>query len=118
MPARGPLGGTGADDGGPRLPKERRLLAYRGGSGRNGRRRNETLSADEQAVAMVAAAVGYHRREEKQFWWAHFDRLDAPVEDWSDDRERLHGRSRRVVSRLGEAELRAATRPGRADRHG
>ena len=23
---------------------------------------------------MLAAAVSYHRRERKAFWWAHFDR--------------------------------------------
>jgi predicted RecB family nuclease len=42
--------------------------------------------APEQiAVAMVAAARGYHRREDKPFWWAHFDRLNFPVEEWSDN---------------------------------
>ncbi len=44
------------------------------------------LTADDQAVAMVAAATGYHRREDKQFWWGHFDRLESPVEDWEDVR--------------------------------
>ncbi|MCG2991098.1 hypothetical protein KZ294_26460, partial [Escherichia coli] len=24
--------------------------------------------------------------ERKQFWWEHFDRLAAPMEDWSDTR--------------------------------
>ncbi|MBM7051622.1 AAA domain-containing protein [Rothia sp. ZJ1223] len=47
------------------------------------------LSADEQAVAMVASATGYHRRERKQFWWDHFDRLAAPVEDWAETRNTL-----------------------------
>jgi hypothetical protein len=28
---------------------------------------------------MVAAATGYHRRERKQFWWQHFDRVEAPI---------------------------------------
>lgn len=41
---------------------------------------------DERAIAMVAAATGYHRRERKQFWWQHFDRVEAPVENWSDQR--------------------------------
>ncbi len=36
---------------------------------------------DDRAVAMVAAAVGYHRRERKQFWWEHFDRLDSSAEE-------------------------------------
>ncbi len=45
--------------------------------------------ADRQAVALVAAAVGYHRRERKQFWWSHFDRLAAPVNAWDDSRDVL-----------------------------
>jgi len=42
--------------------------------------------ADGTAAALLAAAVGYHRREEKPFWWAHFGRLSTPVEDWTDTR--------------------------------
>jgi uncharacterized protein len=42
-------------------------------------------SPEQTAVALVAAARGYHRREDKPFWWAHFDRLNFPVEEWSDD---------------------------------
>ncbi|GAA1361590.1 TM0106 family RecB-like putative nuclease [Arthrobacter rhombi] len=42
--------------------------------------------ADHAAVAMVAAATGYHRREDKQFWWGHYDRLESPVEDWEQTR--------------------------------
>lgn len=41
---------------------------------------NRPLSIDEQAVAMVAVATGYHRREAKQFWWEHFDRLESEVD--------------------------------------
>ncbi|TLM84078.1 TM0106 family RecB-like putative nuclease [Pseudarthrobacter sp. NamE5] len=41
---------------------------------------------DERAIALVAAATGYHRRERKQFWWQHFDRVEAPVDTWSDQR--------------------------------
>ncbi len=41
-------------------------------------------TSDQQAVAMVAAAVGYHRREHKPFWWGHFDRLAAPPGEWAD----------------------------------
>ncbi|MFB9712997.1 TM0106 family RecB-like putative nuclease [Arthrobacter methylotrophus] len=44
-------------------------------------------SDDNRAVAMVAAAVGFHRREDKQFWWGHFDRLDRPVSEWEDARD-------------------------------
>ncbi|CQD13153.1 ATPase [Mycobacterium europaeum] len=40
---------------------------------------------EQTAVALLAAARGYHRREDKPFWWAHFDRLNFPVEEWADD---------------------------------
>lgn len=43
-----------------------------------------TRSPEQRAVAMVAAARGYHRREDKPFWWGHFDRLNSPVDEWSD----------------------------------
>ncbi len=43
--------------------------------------------AGRTAVAMVASATGYHRRERKQYWWSHFDRLEAPVEDWEETRD-------------------------------
>ncbi len=34
---------------------------------------------DQQAMALAAAAIEYHRREEKAFWWEHFARqLDEP----------------------------------------
>ncbi|HRW38262.1 MAG TPA: TM0106 family RecB-like putative nuclease, partial [Aquihabitans sp.] len=44
-------------------------------------------TADQQAVAMVAAALEYHRREVLPFWWEHFRRVGAPVEDWEHDGE-------------------------------
>ncbi len=40
---------------------------------------------EQTAVALLAAARGYHRREDKPFWWAHFDRLNFPVDEWADD---------------------------------
>jgi predicted RecB family nuclease len=40
---------------------------------------------EQTAVALVSAARGYHRREDKPFWWAHFDRLNYPVDEWADD---------------------------------
>ena len=39
---------------------------------------------ERRAVAMIAAARGYHRREDKPFWWGHFDRLNSPVDEWGD----------------------------------
>ena len=33
---------------------------------------------------MIAAARGFHKREDKPFWWAHFHRLDNPIDEWAD----------------------------------
>ena len=44
-------------------------------------------SAEQQAYAMTAAALAYHQREEKPFWWAHFHRLATPLEDWGGQRD-------------------------------
>lgn len=41
---------------------------------------------DARAIRMVAATLGYHRRENKPMWWEHFHRLVAPVDDWRADR--------------------------------
>jgi uncharacterized protein len=38
-------------------------------------------------LRMLAACLGYHQREEKPFWWAHFARLREPIEDWSDSKD-------------------------------
>jgi predicted RecB family nuclease len=42
---------------------------------------------DQTAIALAAAAIDFHRREKKSFWWAHYDRLVSPVEDWQDTRD-------------------------------
>ncbi|MCU1547386.1 MAG: nuclease [Arthrobacter sp.] len=42
--------------------------------------------ADRQAVPMLAAAVSYHRRERKAFWWAHFDRCENGPDAHHQDR--------------------------------
>ncbi|MCT7656922.1 TM0106 family RecB-like putative nuclease [Mycobacterium deserti] len=44
----------------------------------------EPRTAEQTAVAMVAAARGFHRREDKPFWWSHFDRVNNPVDEWAD----------------------------------
>jgi uncharacterized protein len=38
------------------------------------------------AYRMAAAAIDYHRREVKSFWWEHYDRLEQPSELWEDTR--------------------------------
>ncbi|QZS55232.1 TM0106 family RecB-like putative nuclease [Rhodococcus opacus] len=50
---------------------------------------SEHREHDQQAAALMAAAVGYHRRERKPFWWAHFDRLVVPHDELSDIRDVL-----------------------------
>nr|WP_244962655.1 bifunctional RecB family nuclease/DEAD/DEAH box helicase [Cryobacterium roopkundense] len=41
---------------------------------------------DQTALALASAAIDYHRREQKSFWWDHFARLSTPVDDWADTR--------------------------------
>jgi predicted RecB family nuclease len=55
------------------------------------------LTDDELAVEMVSAAAGYHRREDKQFWWGHFDRLDRAVDDWPAERNIFVVRSAEII---------------------
>lgn len=52
---------------------------------------------DEQALALVAAAVQYNRRETKPFWWRHFDRLRTPVDEWARQSDVVHLESVRVT---------------------
>ena len=42
-----------------------------------------------QAVALVGAALRYHQREDKPYWWGHFDRLAAHPSDWTERRNVL-----------------------------
>lgn len=71
-----------SDDPDPeRHPAETKLLEFAGPHGRR--------DDDRQAAALLAAAVGYHRRERKPFWWAHFDRLSQPADEWADTRDTL-----------------------------
>ncbi|MBC7590392.1 MAG: TM0106 family RecB-like putative nuclease, partial [Salinibacterium sp.] len=41
---------------------------------------------DAAAYALAAAAIDYHRRENKSFWWEHFARLSEPMDLWADTR--------------------------------
>ncbi|GMA33356.1 AAA domain-containing protein [Litorihabitans aurantiacus] len=73
--------------------------------------------ADTDALALLAAALDYHRREDAPVWRAHFERLTHPIDWWADTRDVLvvddtpvgcevledwsgGGRSRRRVLRL------------------
>ena len=44
-------------------------------------------TGDETALALAAAAIEYHRREAKNYWWEHFNREIAPLEEWADQRD-------------------------------
>ncbi|MFI5510810.1 TM0106 family RecB-like putative nuclease [Mycobacterium sp. NPDC051804] len=57
---------------------ERKLMKFAGDG-------VEARTPEQTAVAMVASARGYHRREDKPFWWSHFDRINNPVDEWSDN---------------------------------
>lgn len=57
---------------------ERRLMKFAGDG-------IDERSPEQTAVAMVSAARGYHKREAKPFWWAHFDRVNNPVDEWADN---------------------------------
>jgi predicted RecB family nuclease len=41
-------------------------------------------SREQTAAALINAARGYYVRERKPHWWAHFDRLISPVDEWAD----------------------------------
>ena len=70
------------------------------GAGRAGEPR-PSGPPDEQAYAMLATALGYHRREHKPFWWEHFDRLR--------DAGRRLGRARATSSVVDSRRGRART---------
>ncbi|WP_245673643.1 AAA domain-containing protein [Nocardia lijiangensis] len=38
----------------------------------------------DHPAALMAAALGYHRRERQPLWYAHADRLSHPVHEWPD----------------------------------
>ncbi|MDT5095855.1 MAG: hypothetical protein QOH60_5218, partial [Mycobacterium sp.] len=78
VPPRGPQPATqgGAIEAADDL--ERTLLTFAGDG-------IEDRTPQQTAVAMIAAAREYHKREDKPFWWSHFDRVNNPVEEWADD---------------------------------
>ena len=58
-------------------------------------------TADQSALALASAAIDYHRREGKSFWWDHFSRLVAPLEDWADTRDVFVVEAAETVRRWG-----------------
>ena len=53
----------------------------------SGPERSTERSAAEQTWAMLAAALDYHRREERSFWWEHFARLRDPLDSWCESKD-------------------------------
>jgi predicted RecB family nuclease len=103
-PANALEGSTAAESGAELTAEEETLRAYL-----DSFPDNRELTADEQSVAMVAAATGYHRRERKQFWWEHFDRLESEVDSWSDQRNVFMVEDTSVVSGWAPPSSRART---------
>ncbi|WP_183093202.1 TM0106 family RecB-like putative nuclease [Nocardioides stalactiti] len=64
---------------------------------RSGPELRANRNAEEQAFAMLANALDYYRRERKQYWWEHFERLSHPIHDWSDTRNVFTVESAEVV---------------------
>ncbi|CAM3449653.1 TM0106 family RecB-like putative nuclease [Nocardioides dubius] len=54
---------------------------------RSGPAQRLNRNPEEQAYAMLATSLDYYRRERKQFWWEHFERLGHPIEDWAQARD-------------------------------
>jgi uncharacterized protein len=82
--AEGPLPETDADELEPSVTRDA-LLMLAHGEGFRGQDR----SPDQTAAAFAAAAIDYHRREQKSFWWGHFFRLEYPMDEWQDTRDVL-----------------------------
>ncbi|HKV22350.1 MAG TPA: TM0106 family RecB-like putative nuclease, partial [Mycobacterium sp.] len=55
-----------------------RLMAF-AGDGVSAQR-----TPEQTAAALLNAARGYCQRERKPYWWAHFQRLNHPVDEWGD----------------------------------
>nr|WP_324188917.1 AAA domain-containing protein [Nocardia cyriacigeorgica] len=47
-------------------------------------RRTDAESSARHVASLMAAALGYRRRERQPLWWAHADRLNHPVDEWSE----------------------------------
>jgi hypothetical protein len=42
---------------------------------------------DQTAIALSAAAIEFHRREDTMFWAGHFTRLKDPMEEWFNNKD-------------------------------
>lgn len=44
-------------------------------------------SPEQRGIALAAAALDYHRRENNSFWWDHFARLRDPIDEWENSKD-------------------------------
>jgi hypothetical protein len=49
----------------------------------------DARTPEQTAVALAAAAIEYHRREDKSFWWEHYNREIAPIDAWAEQKDVL-----------------------------
>ena len=74
---------------------------------------------DRKAVSMLAAAVSYHRRERKAFWWAHFDRCEnGPDTHHQQDRNVFLVEDAEVLEDWWKDGAKLPERRVKTDRHG
>lgn len=52
---------------------------------------------DQAAIGLAAAAIEYHRREDKSYWWEHFSRHTLDLDDWEDTRDVFRVHSATIV---------------------
>lgn len=52
---------------------------------------------DQRAWGLAGAALRYHEREGKSFWWEHFTRLSEPADEWAEHRNVFHIESAEVT---------------------
>ncbi|WP_153503276.1 TM0106 family RecB-like putative nuclease [Cumulibacter manganitolerans] len=65
--------------------------------------------AEQRGIALLAAALGYFRREDKPMWWAYFDRGISPVDEWLDPRGTIVPESVEPVDDWAKATRRSST---------
>ena len=93
-PGTAPRGGEG-EPGGREIVETPEALELRALAGDPA---DPQRSADQRALGLASAAVDYYRRERKSFWWAHFDRLTQPIDDWGETRDVLAISDARMVA--------------------
>ena len=74
---------------------------------KSGPEQRSRRTPEEQAYAMLATALDYYRRERKQYWWEHFERLGHLIDDWSHSRDVFVVESAEIVQDWAVPEGRA-----------